>query len=503
MKNQKKTEEFKFKKGNAGITLIALVITIIVLLILAGISVIALIGENGLVNRASSAKVNTEYSTVKELMQSKVTEYNMSKLTENHDKTLIEYLQEQQIIDSNNIINVVKLVGTRLSTGNGTGTSDVYKLEEVTEIAKLATTQSIQIAEAESKSYKIVYYTISSEIVEVGNISNGYTSPSINWDIILSNLENEEKRAVYLSQAISKGQSNTNKDVGIGTNGQVVNLDLWEYQIINSGTGIGLYEGTGSGIKNGYDNSNITEDGKIQGTVPQCIYKYDEDEVYFVTSMQHTFYGCKSLITAPEIPSSVTSMNYTFSSCTSLVTAPEIPSSVTDMQSTFNGCTSLVTAPEIPSSVTSMGSTFSGCTSLVTAPEIPSSVTSMDYTFYGCTSLVTAPEIPSSVTSMGNTFYGCTSLVIAPDIPSSVTYMWGTFNSCTSLVTAPEIPSSVTSMGYTFSDCTKLTGTIVINATPTNYTKCFYNTKLPIKLTGSSTILDKIAGTANNGNIEI
>ena len=46
----------KFKK-NQGITLIALVVTIIVLLILAGISIAMLTGQNGILNRATEAKV--------------------------------------------------------------------------------------------------------------------------------------------------------------------------------------------------------------------------------------------------------------------------------------------------------------------------------------------------------------------------------------------------------------------------------------------------------------
>ena len=44
------------KKGNHGITLIALVITIIVLLILAGVAIATLTGENGVLTRASKTK---------------------------------------------------------------------------------------------------------------------------------------------------------------------------------------------------------------------------------------------------------------------------------------------------------------------------------------------------------------------------------------------------------------------------------------------------------------
>ena len=43
-------------KNQKGITLIALVVTIVVILILAGISIVTLTGENGIINKASIAK---------------------------------------------------------------------------------------------------------------------------------------------------------------------------------------------------------------------------------------------------------------------------------------------------------------------------------------------------------------------------------------------------------------------------------------------------------------
>lgn len=57
-------EEFKY--GRKGITLIALVITIIVLLILAGVSIATLTGENGILTRANDAKEKTEESEIRE-----------------------------------------------------------------------------------------------------------------------------------------------------------------------------------------------------------------------------------------------------------------------------------------------------------------------------------------------------------------------------------------------------------------------------------------------------
>ena len=54
------------KKMSKGITLIALVVTIIVLLILAGISVQMLTGNNGILQRAGNAKKNNDYGAAKE-----------------------------------------------------------------------------------------------------------------------------------------------------------------------------------------------------------------------------------------------------------------------------------------------------------------------------------------------------------------------------------------------------------------------------------------------------
>ncbi len=48
------------KKYNKGITLIALVVTIIILLILAGVTIATLRGDNGLITRARDAKIATE-----------------------------------------------------------------------------------------------------------------------------------------------------------------------------------------------------------------------------------------------------------------------------------------------------------------------------------------------------------------------------------------------------------------------------------------------------------
>ena len=66
MKKKQTFEMKKITRKNNGITLIALVITVIVLLILAGVTIATLTGENGILTRASEAAEQTEISAEKE-----------------------------------------------------------------------------------------------------------------------------------------------------------------------------------------------------------------------------------------------------------------------------------------------------------------------------------------------------------------------------------------------------------------------------------------------------
>ena len=65
-KQKAKISKNKILKGSRGITLIALVITIIILLILAGISIATLTGQNGLLTRASDAVNKSKEAEEKE-----------------------------------------------------------------------------------------------------------------------------------------------------------------------------------------------------------------------------------------------------------------------------------------------------------------------------------------------------------------------------------------------------------------------------------------------------
>lgn len=90
-------------KKNGGITLIALVITIIVLLILAGVSIAMLSGDNGILNRAGTASAKNELGAANDavslFVSDKVAEYYEKSYVTNEingsSKTLDAYLVEQ------------------------------------------------------------------------------------------------------------------------------------------------------------------------------------------------------------------------------------------------------------------------------------------------------------------------------------------------------------------------------------------------------------------------
>ena len=83
----------KVKENQKGITLIALVITIIVLLILASVSIAMLTGDNGILTRASDAKIETALGAVKE----QIGLYQIEKKMNKQDVTAESLLAEGKV----------------------------------------------------------------------------------------------------------------------------------------------------------------------------------------------------------------------------------------------------------------------------------------------------------------------------------------------------------------------------------------------------------------------
>ena len=76
----------KLSKTNNGITLIALVITIIVLLILAGVTIATLTGDNGILTQANNASIQQSHGAVKDAIILAYNEYQIEINTASNSK---------------------------------------------------------------------------------------------------------------------------------------------------------------------------------------------------------------------------------------------------------------------------------------------------------------------------------------------------------------------------------------------------------------------------------
>ena len=178
-------------------------------------------------------------------------------------------------------------------------------------------------------------------------------------------------------------QSAENNDIGIGTDGKPVNLDLWRYTLQEDQTyrlsSNEYYDkwATYVGYKSGYIGP-ITETGEIIGTVPQYIINSETGMALPITSLNSTFNFRDDIIKAPLLPEGIRNTNNMFQNCTKLSTV-ELPNDFETIgENMFRDCRNLNNFV-IPDSVTSIG----------------------DYAFFDCTSL-SSINIPNNVTTMGD-----------------------------------------------------------------------------------------------------
>ena len=99
------------KRKNEGITLIALVITIIVLLILAGVTIATLTGDNGILTKVNEAKTETEQRQEEELLKLAITSAQIS--NDGTQEVTASKLQEELDKQNQNIQEKVTVVDAR------------------------------------------------------------------------------------------------------------------------------------------------------------------------------------------------------------------------------------------------------------------------------------------------------------------------------------------------------------------------------------------------------
>lgn len=356
-----------------------------------------LTGQNGILNRATEAKEKKDVEQKKEEI---LLAYN-SILIEKNGYQNLNYDELQKAINDQ--------FGENKAIVSGNGEEDgVFTISFIEEKQD---------------------YNITSKGIEKGK----------NWNDIMKNAKapNEQK------------EERNDKVIGIGTDGNVVNMDLWKYTKLDDGSfALNDSESPNSfGYLGEFDSK-----GEIIGTIPQYI-SMDNGKTYgAVTSLHSLFKNCSGLKIPPKIPYTVTNMALTFSH-TSISESPQIPMNVEVLSWCFE------------------------FTNLINMPLIPINVQRMYGSFYMCKSLKTASKLPQSVKIINYLFAGCENLALDNFI----------------------IDENVETMEHIFEDCYCLTGNLIINANPSshNYTfyRCSINSDTYLILSGNSNVLQEILET--------
>jgi len=135
-------------RKSRGITLIVLVVTIVVLLILAGITINTVVGDKGLISRASDAKVQMEIANEKEIVaRAEMLTVIRKKDTEISYEVFEPALQEEaggnnvEASDAGDVIDVLFPDTNRYyevdKNGNITGPNEVVNDENAGDITKI------------------------------------------------------------------------------------------------------------------------------------------------------------------------------------------------------------------------------------------------------------------------------------------------------------------------------------------------------------------------------
>ena len=131
------------RKKQRGITLIALVVTIIVLLIMAGVSVSMLTGQNGILTNAAKAKENTEAASDLEFLQTKayeaVTNYYVKGQTGSENEYILEELGKVSGVETSVSQGTVKYNGKTYDISEIIGNTSEQKAIEKEEGLKQVT----------------------------------------------------------------------------------------------------------------------------------------------------------------------------------------------------------------------------------------------------------------------------------------------------------------------------------------------------------------------------
>ena len=210
----------RMQKNSKGITLIALVITIIVLLILAGVTIATLTGDNGILTQAGNAKEQTEKADIIERAKTEIvgvqSENNGELPKEDLDRILKSYDKDGTIrIDDEGNRYIVTSKNYKILA------SDIWSKETPVIVAKKVLKTDSTATEAKDKSPYVLYNNILCRVLynddthgiqiisadNVGNVTLG------NGDTLVGNADFEYDGSVTINDNFKLAATSYNKAV--------------------------------------------------------------------------------------------------------------------------------------------------------------------------------------------------------------------------------------------------------------------------------------------------
>lgn len=442
------------EKADNGITLLAVVITIIVLLILTGVTIATLTGNNGILTQAFHARKELDIAQEKEGIQ-------IAKLSSEMEEEHITETIFQNEIDS--------FFGKEQATVKKSGSTFLVKFKNSQRTYKVY------------EDNTVVQYNVVSTLK--GN------KGSANYEGEYYAYKDKIKKIVFENQITRKEETSQSWDVSEEQNGNSMAY-LVDDELYIQTEGIIAFPQNSSnlfhGFKNlesivGLENVDTSKVNSMLSMFINCSKLTDLDVHDFNTSnvenMMYMFYGCSSLkkIDVSNFDTrkvrTILGLFYNCSSLEKIDLSNFDTSNVTSFQWLFTKCNNL---REInlkgldTSNVTSMMQMFSECKNLVNLDVSmfdTSKVTDMSSMFALCNSL-TQLDVSnfdtSNVTNMGSMFYGCNQLQtldLKNFITNKVTNMNVMFRECRNLKKldiSKFNTENVTSMSYMFLNCINL-----------------------------------------------
>ena len=367
---------FKTKfKENKGITLIALVVTIIVLLILAGISITMLTGQNGILNRAGEAKTTNGVAQSEELLKVSV----MDALTRGTGELTDENLRKA--LSSN--------LGTEGEDYEIVGSEDcgwtvtIKENEKDYKISSTGKIGEIEKVEGSSNEWRVegnavVEYLGSSNDIVVPNYVDGVKITEIGTKIFY---KSEKTGTLTISEGIKvidESAFSTSKFTG-------------ELRLPSTITEI---KGSAFSACNGFSGDlELPESIEILGYASFSGWQGNLNNLIVPGSIKdwggYTFIGCNGFKGKLILKNGIKAIgNYAFGQCSGFTGELKIPNSVETIGDNAFWLSSGFTGElKIPASVKNIGtSAFCNCTGFTGDFILPETVENVGFAaFAGCT----------------------------------------------------------------------------------------------------------------------